>query len=85
MDGKWKILDLGGQDNVHQSQAIAEIVDWQLHVVPGTWTFVFFMATVDFTDEKELLSRRMTKYWSNFTRHGREDTPPESPRPSSYL
>ncbi|CAO2610298.1 Cocaine esterase, partial [Lemmus lemmus] len=24
----------------------------------------------DFSDEKELLSRRMMKYWSNFARHG---------------
>ncbi|XP_041910134.1 acylcarnitine hydrolase-like [Arvicola amphibius] len=32
--------------------------------------FSFWGSKFDFTDEMRLLNRRMTKYWSNFARHG---------------
>lgn len=51
-----------------------EVYHWstnrQLHGVAGTWTSVFPMATADFTEEEELLSRTMMKYWTNFARYG---------------
>ena len=47
----------------------------ELTVAWGGIDFVFLMTPVDFTEEEELLSRRMMKYWANFARHGWEYTP----------
>jgi hypothetical protein len=43
--------------------------DWAVTCVAKAWTFVLLCA-VDLTEEEELLSRTMMKYWANFARNG---------------
>uniref|UniRef100_A0A8C5KFD8 Carboxylic ester hydrolase n=1 Tax=Jaculus jaculus TaxID=51337 RepID=A0A8C5KFD8_JACJA len=38
--------------------------------VPFVFGLSFWGNNIDFTEEEELLSRRMMKYWANFARHG---------------
>lgn len=51
-------------------------VRWGLTRVLGrgwrslTWTLVLLLPIVEVTEEEELLSRKMMKYWANFARNG---------------
>ena len=38
--------------------------------IPFVFGYFFWDMKLDFTEEEELLSRRMMKYWANFARHG---------------
>lgn len=35
-----------------------------------TWTLVLLLAVLEVTEEEELLTRKMMKYWANFARNG---------------